>query len=435
MYRSGNCTVTAGDYYHILSMYAITQHDQYGRPFVAEAHYPEENAWSAYTTNHSEHYDHSTFNDDIITGLLGLLPRSDDMLEIAPIIPSNWTYFALENVVYHNHLLTVLFDLTGYRYNQGQGLTVFVDGQKYHNTPNSSALVPLPDQATTIPSSTPVNIAINPKGQGYFPNATATSTYSLDSVFKAIDGFVFYDYIPDNRWTNNQSYYFNDTYTLIFARPRTFSSITLAIYSDRAEGGVVDCPAAIEVYGEEGLLANLSNFGEICLPNDRNTIPFAQPTNSVWVAINMFIKRGFAIGLAELEIWVPPNRGPMYYAVDAYLTNTIIEFDNNTLTATTTGAVVGNNSDTGSILFAGVYSETGGPVSLGVSYANRGLEAVTMTAQINRVSTGFNVTLVPTGTIYQTVFLDGTLLLGDNYVEITGGDPYVLFDTLNVQPK
>ena len=434
VYRTGNSSLTADDYYQALSTYATTQHDYYGRPFVAEAHYPEVNAWSAYTTNHSEHYDHSTNNDDVITGLLGLIPRSDNMLQISPIIPQNWTYFALENVAYHGHLLTILYDLDGTRYNQSKGLTVYVDGQDYYNSPNSTAFFALPN-ATVTPSTTPipVNIAVNPKGNEYFPNASATTTYDLDSPFKANDGFIFYDYIPDNRWTNNQSYFFNDTYELFFARPQSFSSVTLAIYSDRARGGMVDCPASLEIYGDTGVYASLPNFTTICLPNDRNTIFFNQNVTSTFLAVNMYIQRSFAVGLAELEIWVPPSRGPTYYAVDHFLSNTIIEFDKSTKTATDTGAVVGNNTDSGSITFSGVYSEAGGPVTLDVSYSNRATEASMMQILVNRVPTaGGNLTLASTGNTYQTISVDGELLAGNNFVTISGGNGYVYYDTLTV---
>lgn len=37
-------------------MYATTQHKN-GVPYVAESHYPSMDAWSADSTNHSEHYD------------------------------------------------------------------------------------------------------------------------------------------------------------------------------------------------------------------------------------------------------------------------------------------------------------------------------------------------------------------------------------------
>lgn len=433
-YRIGNLSTTADQYFDTLSRYAKTQHDIFGNPFVAEAHYSEASAWSAYTANHSEHYDHSTNNDDVITGLLGLVPRSDSMLQISPIIPRNWTYFALENAAYHDHLITILYDATGTRYNTSTGLSVFVDGEKVHTSSSSSALISLPSTAvSSTKCQTPVNIAANPRGPGHWPNATATYTYNLDSVWKAIDGFVFYDYIPDNRWTNNQSYYFNDTFGITFARPRTFSSVTLAIYSDYTVGGSVDCPSAIEVYCQEGLLANISDFADRCLPNDRNTISFGKEVTSLGVSVNMFIKRGYAVGLAEFEVWVPPNRGPLYYLVDAYLTNSVVAFDTRSA-ATANGAVVGNNSIESQIMLSDVYSEEGGSITLQVSFTNAGVMATEIGIEINRFAVG-NVTLLPTGPAYKTVKLATELLPGPNYVVLNGGNEDVLLETISVIPE
>jgi hypothetical protein len=56
MYRSGNTSVSAEQYVQYLDMYATTQHKD-GLPYVAESHYPDLDAWSADTPNHSEHYD------------------------------------------------------------------------------------------------------------------------------------------------------------------------------------------------------------------------------------------------------------------------------------------------------------------------------------------------------------------------------------------
>ena len=239
--------------------------------------------------------------------------------------------------------------------------------------------------------------------------------------------------MPDNRWTNNQSFQFNDTYAITFARPRTFSSVTLAIYADRAQGGVVDCPAHIEVHGSDGLLANVTDFGDKCLPNDRNTISFGKEVTSLSLSVNMFIKRGYAVGLAELEVWVPPNRGPVYYWVDAYLTNSVVVFDQESK-ATANGAVVGNNSAESTIMLPGVYSESGGAVRLDISYTNRGAKAASMGLVINRFQAG-NAMLVPKGQRYGSVGLDVKLLPGDNYVTLSGGDKDVYFETMRVTEK
>jgi hypothetical protein len=180
-----------------LSIYATTQQKD-GAPYVAESHYPFMNSWSADSSNHSEHYDHSTNNDDVINGLLGIVPQSNDTLLVSPIIPSNWTYFAIENVAYHGHLVTVLYDAEGTRYNCGASFCVFADGDsivKKNVTYPIHELISLEVASTT--SEIPVNIAANPNGLGYYPLANASYTYSLDNPYKAIDGALFYDNIPD----------------------------------------------------------------------------------------------------------------------------------------------------------------------------------------------------------------------------------------------
>ena len=79
-------------------------------------------------------YNHSTYNDMIITGLAGLRPRPDNVIEVNPLLPEGtWDYFCLDNVLYHGKNLTILWDKTGRKYNKGQGLSIFVDGKKIAN--------------------------------------------------------------------------------------------------------------------------------------------------------------------------------------------------------------------------------------------------------------------------------------------------------------
>jgi hypothetical protein len=41
-----------------------------------------------------------------------------------------WSYFALDGLPYHGHILTILYDETGKHYGRGVGLTLLVDGVK-----------------------------------------------------------------------------------------------------------------------------------------------------------------------------------------------------------------------------------------------------------------------------------------------------------------
>lgn len=76
-------------------------------------------------------YNHSTFCDLVISGLIGLRPRADDTVEVNPLVPpGTWDYFCLDRISYHGRRLTILYDQTGERYRKGKGLRVFADGQE-----------------------------------------------------------------------------------------------------------------------------------------------------------------------------------------------------------------------------------------------------------------------------------------------------------------
>ncbi len=81
----------------------------------------------------SEHYNHSTFADLVITGLAGIVPRPDDVLEISPLFPETWDYFCLDGVGYHGHLVTIVWDRTGARYGE-RGFRVWVDGENRYTS-------------------------------------------------------------------------------------------------------------------------------------------------------------------------------------------------------------------------------------------------------------------------------------------------------------
>jgi hypothetical protein len=74
------------------------------------------------------YYNHSSYNDIIITGLAGLRPSLGNNLTINPMIPDDWDYFCLDDVLYKGKRITILWDKTGEKYKQGKGFRVFVDG-------------------------------------------------------------------------------------------------------------------------------------------------------------------------------------------------------------------------------------------------------------------------------------------------------------------
>ena len=85
-------------------------------------------------------YNHSTFCDLVITGLIGLRPRSDDIIEINPLVPADWSFFCLDQIPYHGRSLTVIWDRTGEHYRKGKGLRILVNGSELTSSPTCSRL-------------------------------------------------------------------------------------------------------------------------------------------------------------------------------------------------------------------------------------------------------------------------------------------------------
>lgn len=52
-------------------------------------------------------------------------------MEVNPLLPEGtWDYFCLDQISYHGHWLTVLYDNSGERYGKGKGLRVFANGKE-----------------------------------------------------------------------------------------------------------------------------------------------------------------------------------------------------------------------------------------------------------------------------------------------------------------
>jgi hypothetical protein len=77
------------------------------------------------------YYDHSGFVDPLVTGLIGLRPRGDNLIVLNPLLPTGaWSYFTFDGLPYHGHILTILYDKTGDHYHRGSGLMLLVDGKR-----------------------------------------------------------------------------------------------------------------------------------------------------------------------------------------------------------------------------------------------------------------------------------------------------------------
>ena len=121
-------SLTESDYFCSFLTYARSQY-VHGKPYIGE--YLDEVTGDWINRNdRSRYYNHSTYADLLITGVIGLIPRADDIVEINPLLPHDtWDWFCLDGVKYHGRMLTVLWDKDGSRYGHGAGLRIFADGK------------------------------------------------------------------------------------------------------------------------------------------------------------------------------------------------------------------------------------------------------------------------------------------------------------------
>jgi hypothetical protein len=239
------------DYFTLLTTY-VRSHRQGGRPYLAEASDPFTGSFSGHNTfYHSEHYLHSGFIDQVISGLIGIRPRADDTLQVNPLVPEDWGYFALEGVEYHGHDLRIFWDRDGSRYSQGQGLAVFLNGIEIARRPELGEIriaVPPPVVSASAPRLN--NYAVNNHGE-HFPHASASASHSLFPPFYAVDGHRWYHPSPPNRWVGSVTETDPDGgpdpiwYQVDYGTPRPLSEAVLYFLDD------VTGPS-VEAVGDEG---------------------------------------------------------------------------------------------------------------------------------------------------------------------------------------
>lgn len=140
--------MTKDDYFRLLSGYTHSQHIRLpdGRmiPWIDEDLDADTGEWIAHDIltaqhalpeNRGRYYNHSGYADLIITGLIGLRPQAGNEVIVHPLLPpGTWSYFALDGLPYHGHLLTIFYDQTGQRYHRGKGFQVLCDGRMIART-------------------------------------------------------------------------------------------------------------------------------------------------------------------------------------------------------------------------------------------------------------------------------------------------------------
>lgn len=267
--------ITPSHYLKLLRLYTRQHYLPDGRLNLVENYDPNNGGPIVYYY-WSNHYNHSSFNNLVITGLCGVRPSAGDTLLINPLVDGSLGYFCLDGVLYHGHSVTIAYDKDGSRYKLGKGLQVFVDGKRTKllaSTPKPEVYIGKP-LVKHLPKQ-PFNYALNILRTGYPAPSASVNAVPDTALYQAIDGRIWYFPEITNRWTSLGSAAKEDWYAVDFGQKRTISTLKFYFVSDTATFAV---PEGIKIEYEHGgqwlpVKINIQNTGKL-IGNTVNTLIF-----------------------------------------------------------------------------------------------------------------------------------------------------------------
>lgn len=224
--------VTVPDYLRQLRSYAKQHYLPDGKINLVENYDPDKGGPIVYEY-WSNHYNHSSFNNLIISGLCGIRPSEGDSLTINPLIDSSIHYFYLSNLYYHGHRLRIIYDEDGKKYNAGKGLQVWVDDKKVSTDKSVKGYRVFVGPALKQEiEPAPENIALNIRRKN-FPVASASINASQDTtLYKPLDGRIWYFPEVNNFWSTDGSVARADWFALDFGQAKDISTVKIYFYAD-----------------------------------------------------------------------------------------------------------------------------------------------------------------------------------------------------------
>jgi hypothetical protein len=244
--------VTRSDYMRLLRQYTAL-HYQGDRLDLEEDYHPETGK-PIVGLDRSHHYFHSGYIDLILTGVVGIRPRADNVLEVDPLIPDAsdpqaMAWFRAQDVPYHGRRVAVTWDADGSHYGRGAGLSIEVDGHEVARRKDLGRLT-VPIAGKAAPSyARPVDLAVQ-LVRGKYPKGTASSNADSENVHDAIDGRVwFFPELP-NGWSSAPSPA-QQWYMVDFGKPTRVSRAELAFFEDAVRYAAPDSYRIQTMVGDE----------------------------------------------------------------------------------------------------------------------------------------------------------------------------------------
>jgi hypothetical protein len=299
-YKQG--VITTSDYVKSLRLFAQQHYLPNGKLDLVENYDPNLGGPIVYYY-WSNHYNHSSFNNLVITGLCGFRPSNSDTLVINPLVDNSIKYFCLDGVQYHGHNITVVYDEDGTKYKLGKGLTVFVDGKKsslIQQENKYKVFVGIPIIKHTLKA--PTGYALNITRTGYPIPSASINAVPDTSLYQAIDGRIWYFTEITNRWTTEGSTSNKDWYALDFGQSHEISTVKIYLVDDSTTFSV---PGNISIEyknSNDWVPVKLKEYNQPKLiGNTVNEITF-EKVNTTSIRIN-FMHTKKQVAVSEIECY------------------------------------------------------------------------------------------------------------------------------------
>lgn len=289
--------ITRGDYLRLLRQYTAL-HGPSDRLDIEEDYHPD--------TGHpivglarSHHYLHSGYVDLIVSGLVGIRPHADDVLEVNPLLPDGKAvrWFRLQDVPYHGHRVAVTWDADGRRFG-ARGLSIEVDGQVVARRADLGQVTVPITRVQPAPIVRPIDQAVQVV-RDEFPKATASTATDPEALHDAIDGRVSFFAQPANGWTAPASSA-SQWFAVDFGTPRLVERAELAFFAD---GRRISAPTSyrMQAMTPDGW-RDLSGKADPAIPNGITNTRWA-PVRTAKVRVLLDQRPNLATRLVEIKLF------------------------------------------------------------------------------------------------------------------------------------
>ncbi|WP_338466171.1 discoidin domain-containing protein [Novosphingobium sp. ZN18A2] len=289
--------VTRSTWMRLLRQYTAL-HFQAGR-FDLEEDYDPATGKPIVGLPRSHHYFHSGYIDLIMTGLVGIRPRADDVLEVDPLLPpagdpQTLAWFRAQDVPYHGHRVAVTWDADGSHYHRGAGLSIEIDGREVARRKSIGRLQAPISRKANPPIHREIDRAVQ-LVRGQYPIPSASSGEDAEKLHGAIDGRVwFYPELP-NGWESDGSNA-PQWFAVNFGKTVSLGSVELSFFADAAR---YSAPRSVSIeYWRDGRWTGLAQGQPIA--NGVTRLDFADVKTSR-IRARMTPSKGRAIRLVELK--------------------------------------------------------------------------------------------------------------------------------------